>query len=137
MIFYITLLFCTSTRAMPVDGHSANNPQTDISDDLSMRVSPLDESGNEGLTSNDFFDRIMNYGPSLEGLEFTSDNEEELRRDGKRAGNDVGQTVERTINDVEEIPDLPLEDGILFIYNPKIIMIIQKILISFTRTCHG
>jgi hypothetical protein len=73
----------------------------------------------------------------LEGLEFTSDNEEELRRDGKRAGNDVGQTVERTINDVEEIPHLPLEDGILFIYNPKIIMIIQKILISFTRTCHG
>jgi hypothetical protein len=40
------------------------------------RVSPLDESGNEGFIGSDFFDRIMNYGPSLEGLEFTSDNEE-------------------------------------------------------------
>jgi hypothetical protein len=91
---------------MPVDGHSANNPQTDISDDLSMRVSPLDESGNEGLTSNDFFDRIMNYGPSLEGLEFASDNEEEV----EPIKNSGGRSRKRTINDVEEIPHLPLED---------------------------
>jgi hypothetical protein len=94
---------------MPVDGHSASNRQTGISEDLSMRVSPLDESGNQGLSSNDFFDRIMNYGPSLEGLEFTSDNEEEVEPDeysGRR-------TRKRIINEVEENADLLLQGGIL------------------------
>jgi DNA polymerase III delta subunit len=56
----------------------------------------------------------MNYGPSLEGLEFTSDNEEEI----EPIKNSSGRSRKRTINAVQENADLPPADGILFIYNP-------------------
>jgi hypothetical protein len=87
----------------------------------------MDEIGNKGSTSSDFFDDIMNYDLSLEGLEFLSDNEEDLRTEANPVGDYVGQTWERTTYDDGEIPDLPLLDGILFINNCKSIMIIQII----------
>jgi hypothetical protein len=95
----------------------------------------MDEIGNKGSTSSDFFDDIMNYDLSLEGLEFLSDHEEDLRTDANPVGDYDGQTWERIIYDDTEIPDLPLLDGILFIYNCKRFMIIQIILNPIIMTC--
>ena len=75
----------------------------------------------------------MNHGPNLEGLEFLSDNEEEV----EPVADSISHTRKRTIDQVEKSPAVALQDGILFIYNQKIIMIILKILIFFTKTCHA
>ena len=45
-IFYITLLFCISTRAIPVDGYSASNRQTGIpTSDNEKELEPVKNSG--------------------------------------------------------------------------------------------
>jgi hypothetical protein len=58
----------------------------------------------------------MNSGPSLEGLEFTSDNEEDLDEHLQPVKDSVSPTRKRTIHDVEESPVLPLQDGNIFHY---------------------
>jgi hypothetical protein len=67
-------------------------------------------------TSSDFLDHIMNFGPSLEGLEFTSDNEEDLDEHLQLVKDSVRPTRKRTIHDVEESPFLQLQDGNIFHY---------------------
>jgi hypothetical protein len=69
-----------------------------------------------GSTSSEFLDHIMNSGPSLEGLEFTSDNEEDLDEHLQLVKDSVSPTRKRTIHDVEESPVLPLQDGNIFHY---------------------
>jgi len=73
----------------------------------------------------------MNHGPPLEGLEFLSDNEEEV----EPVGDSISQARKRILDQVETAGAVALQDGILFIYNQKIIMIIQTILIFSTTTC--
>ena len=79
-----------------------------------------DESGDTA-----FLDEIMNDRTSLEELESMSDNDEELDEHVEPAKDSDGKSRKRTINDVEKVPLLPVKDGILFLYNIKIIMIIQ------------
>jgi hypothetical protein len=82
-----------------------------------------------GSTSSEFLDHIMNSGPSLEGLEFTSDNEEDLDEHLQPGKDFVSPTRKRTIHDVEESPVLPLQDGNSFsISNIQIITVIRPIL---------
>jgi hypothetical protein len=57
----------------------------------------------------------MNSGPSLEGLEFTSDNEEDLDEHLQPVKDSVSPTRKRTIHDVKESPVAPLQDGIYFL----------------------
>ena len=75
----------------------------------------------------------MNHGPPLEGLEFLSDNEEEV----EPVGDSISHTRKRIIDQVEKSPAVALQDGILFVFNQKIIMIIQTILIFSTTICPG
>jgi hypothetical protein len=72
-----------------------------------------DASWDAGSVDSEFFDEIMNHGSLLEGLEFLSDNEEEVGP----VVDYVGKTREPIIYNAEEIPDLPLDGGILFICN--------------------
>ena len=81
-----------------------------------------ERGGDTGSVGSDFFDEIMNDRTSLEGLEFIFDNDEESLEPAKDS---ASKTRKRTIDDVEEGPILPLRDGILFLYNIKIITITQ------------
>jgi hypothetical protein len=83
--------------------------QDDENWDEDYLPSPPDESEVSDSISSSFFDEIMNNSPSLEGLEFISDNEEELDEDVKSAR----KSPKRLIQEGEEIPDLPLQNGIL------------------------
>ena len=74
------------------------------------------QNHDSGSTSSEFFDHVMNSGPSLEGLEFTSDNEEDLDEPLQPGKEFVSPTRKRTIHDVEEIPVLPLQDSNIFHY---------------------
>jgi hypothetical protein len=82
-----------------------------------------------------FFDEIMNDRTSLEGLEFLSDHEGDLNEPVEPAKDSARKARKRTIHVSEEIPDLPLENGILFLLSRKIIMIIQIILIISIKIC--
>jgi hypothetical protein len=83
------------------------------------------EGGDVTSTGSDFYDQIMNTGPSLEGLEFSEDK---LDAHLEPVGNSVRKARKRTISDVEISDDVRLQEGILFLYNRKIIMMIQIIL---------
>ena len=98
-------------------------------------VSQPDESEDAGSVGSAFFDEIMNDRTSLEGLEFLSDQEGDLNEHVEPAKDSARKARKRTIHVSEGIPDLPLEDGILFLVNRKIIMIIQIILIIFITIC--
>ena len=93
-----------------------------------------DESEDAGSVGSDFFDGIMNDRTSLEGLEFMPGTVG-LDKHVERAKDSARKARKRTIHVSEGIPDLPLEDGILFLLNRKIIMIIQIILIIFITIC--
>ena len=93
-----------------------------------------DESEDAGSVGSAFFDGIMNDRTSLEGLEFMPGTVG-LDKHVERAKDSARKARKRTIHVSEGIPDLPLEDGILFLLNRKIIMIIQIILIIFITIC--
>jgi hypothetical protein len=79
------------------------------------------EDEETGSTASEFFQQMMNNGQSLDNLEFLSDMEDEQEDDVKPVQDSARLARKRTIHDVEE---LPLQVGILFLLNDKIIMII-------------
>jgi hypothetical protein len=96
----------------------------DVINDGILGIGDIDEQpsslahGSEGLgwTSSDFLDHIMEYDPFLDGLEFTSDNEEEMVEHLQPGKDSVSPARKRIMYDVEGIPDLPLQDGNIFLY---------------------
>jgi hypothetical protein len=66
------------------------------------------------LTGSDFYDQLMNTGPSLEGLDFMSDNEDELNAHVEPVEHSTNRARKRRIDDLEESTVLPIQDGIYF-----------------------
>jgi hypothetical protein len=95
-----------------------------------------DESEDAGSVGSAFFDEIMNDRTFLEGLEFMPGTVG-LDKHVERAKDSSRKARKRTIHDSEEIPDLPLEDGILYLLNRKIFMIIQIILMIPLKICRS
>jgi hypothetical protein len=72
----------------------------------------LSEREDTALTGSDFYDQLMNTGPSLEGLEFSSDNEDELNAHVEPVGDSITRARKRRIDEIEESTVLPIQDGI-------------------------
>jgi hypothetical protein len=106
---------------MAVDAHY--HSKTASSDDFALQLS--DDSKNDGYSDGAFIDKINTYGPSGTGLENISYNGEDIR--SQFSASKIGK---RTINVDPERTDQPLQDGILFICNLKIIQIIMNISIT-------
>jgi hypothetical protein len=64
-----------------------------------------------GDTGSAFLEELSNYDTSLDELEFLSDNEEELSKAAQPKSDSV---YKHGINDAEERPGPPLQDGIYF-----------------------
>ena len=109
---------------MAVDAHY--HSKTDSSDEFDLQLS--DDSKDDGSSDIAFIDKSITYGPSSEGLEDISKNGE-----GFRSRSFASKIGKRTINVDPERTDQPLQDGILFICNLKIIQIIMNISITSSK----
>jgi hypothetical protein len=80
-----------------------------------QHLAPLQsEREDTALTGSDYYDQLMNTGPSLEGLDFMSDNEYELNALVEPVDDSTNRARKRRIDDIEESTVLPIQDGIYF-----------------------
>jgi hypothetical protein len=90
----------------------------DMFDLGSLDVFYLDEQHlareDTALTGSDFYDQLMNTFPSLPGLEFMPDNEDELNAHVKPVEHSTNRARKRRIDEIEESTVLPIQEGIYF-----------------------
>jgi hypothetical protein len=81
------------------------------------------------LTGSDFYDQLMNTGPSLEDM---PDNEDELDAHVEPVEHSTNRARKRRIDDLESTYRV-IQDGILLIYNTKLTLIIPIMLIQLMK----
>ena len=115
---------------------------------ISSLLDDIDESGSTGtafiaemsdIGLSDELDKInsfsFNFGDqSREGLEDMSNNHLLLDKTDYHSGNSISRTGKKTIRELDHRPHMTLQDGILFLHNRKIFMIIIIVLNISTTT---
>ena len=95
----------------------------DIDETGSTGTAFIDEMIDMGL-SDELDDKIKSLSFNFEeqsraGLEDMSNNHLLLDKTDYHSGNSISRTGKKTISELDHRPHLTLQDGILFLYNPR------------------